>query len=85
MKQRRFDLINEEKGIEIMIDFGKENSKDWVVEVTSKLLPNNKRVVLETRFRGFADKWSYKRINEFLADFYDCRDLDEDGQEREAV
>lgn len=80
MKQRRFDLINEEKGIEIMIDFGKENSKDWVVEVVSKLLPNNKKEVLEARVRGYAYKWNYKRINEFLASFYDCKDVDEEGE-----
>lgn len=85
MKQRRFDLINEQKGIEIMIDFGKENSKDWVVEVVSRLLHNNKKIVLDTRFRGYADKWDYKRINEFLADFYDCKDLDEEEKEWEAV
>ena len=83
MKQRRFTFTKD--NIEIMVDFGKEDSEGYTCEVVSRLLPNNKVEVISATSKGRAKNWNYKRINEFLADFYDCKDLDENGQEREAV
>lgn len=82
MKQRRFTFSKDD--IEIMVDFGKEDSEDYTCEVVSRLLPNNKVEVISAASKGCAKNWSYKRINEFLADFYNCKDLDEGGQEGEA-
>lgn len=82
MKQRRFTFTK--ANIEIMVDFGKEGSDELTCEVISKI-KGDKREVMSAVSLGKAEFWSYKRINEYLASICDCIDLDEDGQEREAV
>lgn len=71
MKQRRFTMIKE--NIEIMVDFGKEGSDETTCEVISKI-KGDKREVVSAVSLGKANKWNYKRINEYLADFYECFD-----------
>lgn len=78
MKQRRFTFTKDD--IEIMVDFGKEDSDDYSCEVVSRILPNNKVEVLSARTLGKCKKWTMPLINGYLADFYNCRDLDEEGQ-----
>lgn len=75
MKQRRFTFTKDD--IEIMVDFGKEGSDDYTCEVVSRRLPNNKVKVLSARTLGRCKRWNMPRINEYLANFYDCKDEDE--------
>lgn len=81
MKQRRFTFTK--ANIEIMVDFGKEGSDELTCEVISKI-KGDKREVMSANSLGRAKNWSYKRINEYLASMCDCKDLDEEGKEREA-
>lgn len=81
MKQRKF--VFEKGNIEVMVDFGKEGSDELTCEVISKI-KGDKREVISAVSLGKAEFWSYKRINEYLASMCDCKDLDEEGQEREA-
>lgn len=82
MKQRRFTFTK--ANLEIMVNFGKEGSDELTCEVISKI-KGDKREVMSALSLGKAKNWPYHRINEYLADFYDCKDLDENGQERETV
>lgn len=82
MKQRRFTFTK--ANIEIMVDFGKEGSDELTCEVISKI-KGDKKEVMSANSLGKAKNWSYKRINEYLANMCDCKDLDEEEQEREAV
>lgn len=72
MKQRRFTFSKDD--IEVMVDFGKEDSEDFTCEVVSRILPNNKVQVLSARTLGRCKKWNMLRINGYLADFYECKD-----------
>lgn len=81
MKQRRFTFTK--ANIEVMVDFGTEGSDELTCEVISKI-KGDKRIVLSANSLGRASIWDYKKINEYLANVCDCRDLDEEGQEREA-
>lgn len=76
-KQRRFTF--EKDDIEIMVDFGKEGSEDYTCEVVSRLLPNSKKEVLSAKTLGRARKWDMPKINGYLTDFYECKDIDEEG------